>query len=105
MFESQFGSMECEPSDFAAVGDRRLTKRASIFEVAADRVAKFRQMDANLVGPTSFKATLEFAETSDSTQRSKVRHRSLACVFIGSVLGGRVGGASSQTVASVTNEV
>ncbi len=61
MFETQVGRVQSHSSNPAAVDDRRLSKRAAILDVAADRVAKFRELDTDLVGSSGFKPAFHFA--------------------------------------------
>ena len=60
MLESQVGRVQRKASDLAAVGDGWLSEWASVFDVAADRMTKLRQVDANLIGAAGFQAALKF---------------------------------------------
>ena len=72
MFETQVGRVQSHSSNPALVDDRRLSKRAAILDVATDRVAKFRELDTNLVGSSGFKPTFHFAERPHSSQGLEV---------------------------------
>jgi hypothetical protein len=65
-------------SNLTAIGHGRFPERASVFDVATDRMPKLRQVDANLIGATGFEAALQFAEASDSPQLLKVGDGSFA---------------------------
>ena len=97
MLETQIGSVQSHSADFALVDDRWLSKRAAVFDVTANRMAKLCQVDADLVGATRFQSAFQFAVGANFSHRLKVRDGSIAFGF--------VGGASSQPVASVANEL
>ena len=72
MFETQVGRVQSHSSNPAAVDDWRLSKRAAILDVAADRVPKFRELDTDLVGSSGFKPAFHFAESPYRSQGFKV---------------------------------
>ena len=45
----------------AVINNWFTAKRASILDVAANWISEFRQMDANLIGSTSFQSAFQFA--------------------------------------------
>ena len=72
MLETQLGRVQRQPSDFAVVLDLRLSKGATVLDVATDRVPQFSQMDTDLVGATGFQAALHFAVRPNFSQRLEI---------------------------------
>ena len=84
----------------AGVLNRRRAKGSSVFDVAANRMSKLGKVDANLVGPTRFQFTFEFAELillADRPNRAKMSYRLFA--------NRSVIGAATQTIATIANEL
>jgi len=78
MLKTQLGCVQRQSSDPTLVFDLRLSKGATILDVATDRVTKLGQMDPDLVGSTRFQPAFHFAVGSNFPQRLKMSDGLLA---------------------------
>ena len=96
--------MQRHTPDLAFVNNLRLCKWAAVLNIATNRMSKFRQVDADLIGAPRFQFTFQFAVSADSSQRSKVRDGSFTCVRR-CWIRCRNGQTSAQAITSIANKM
>lgn len=96
MFESQFSGVQRESWCSAAIDDLLLAERATIIFVAADRMSRLRQVNANLMRTTGFESAFDERMAADKFDRTNVRDGLLALIGIGN--------AASFSVAAIASE-
>ena len=97
MHKLELGGVQTHAVYFAVVSDRWLSARTAVFDVAGDGMAKFCQMNANLVSATGFQATFQLTVIADRSQGAKMSDRFLA--------DGGVFRAAAESIASITDEL
>ena len=78
MLEAEFGGVQHEPWGEAGVGDDFAGRQLAVDLVAANRVARFAQVDADLVRPPRFQPALQERVAGQRLDRRNVRHGPLA---------------------------
>lgn len=96
MFEAEFGGVERDARCAATVGDRFREERLVVDFFAADRMAEFGEMNADLMGTAGFESALKKRVTIEKLDWLDVSDRSLADV-------GQVG-AATTAVATIADQ-
>ena len=96
MFEAQFNRVQCEPWCSATIQHGFLTERAEILFVAADRMPRFRHVNADLVRAAGFESALDQRVTANKFNRANVCDGSLTLI--------RFGDAPSLAVTTITDQ-
>lgn len=97
MYKSQFSSVQSEPRSTGVIGKCFRPERAPVFDISAERLPAFSQLNADLIGAAGFEATFEFAEATQLSERPNVSDHGQAVPRLPVVH------ASPQPISPVTN--
>ena len=78
MHEAKLGRVQCQARSTADIVDGRGGEGLSVLHVAANQMALFREMDANLIGPARFEPAFDEAVVAELLHPAEVRDGALA---------------------------
>lgn len=96
MYDTKFRRVQRESWCFGVIRYFSSMVWAAIFDISAKRVAEFRQLNADLVGTTSFQSAFKFSECGEFPKRADVCHH-VAAIDI------QILSTAPQAVASIAN--
>ena len=83
MLKAEFSGVQRESGYTAAINDQLLAERSAIIFVAADRMSRLGQMNANLMRASGFESAFNEREAADQFDWSNVCDCLLALIGIG----------------------
>jgi hypothetical protein len=96
MLDAQDRRMQCQSWGSTAVF-QKIIERTAIFDVTANRMSEFCQVNSNLIGAARLQSAFQFAVAPQNPQSTYVGHRLLT--------DGCIAGASSNSVTAIPNQL